>query len=330
MHLFFRCDCISLQLSAAGFHQVSSVTLSSCLLWKYTTWLKIIQHMQRDRALEPGKSEKGDKATRKWKRITCSGCKRPNSHPVYAFNGVCLFLPFQTNARIMWEVSPILGESPKPGRDSLQFVALSSKSNTQCVVKATYRAIDEGDFFSIGKMLVSQQLGIFVQTPLRQKHVREESNCWAAASTQHCCNDEGALAGYERPQGSITACSSAKTMTSSLLQCNILPSEDGRSTRNTRLQMSLEKCSRTSLCWRCHHCPKFHGMKHCLFPSVPLPPESCIFSTFLWPSETPTGEMGNTSAPEQPLNPSTGHSSESVIGLKSLKGSGKASAATAL
>lgn len=162
-------------------------------------------------------------------------------------------------------------------------------------------------------------------------HVSEESNCWAAASTPHCCNgDEGALEGYERPQGSITACSSAKTTTSSSLQCNILPSEDGKSTRSTKIQMSLEKCSRTSLCWRCHHCPKFHGMQHCLFPSMSWPWESCIFSTFLWPNETPTGEMENTSTPEQPLNPSTGHSSESVIGLKSLKGSREASAATAL
>lgn len=49
--------------------------------------------------------------------------KKPNSSlsslsPVYTFNGVRLFAPFQTNASIMWEVSSNLGDSPKTGMNS--------------------------------------------------------------------------------------------------------------------------------------------------------------------------------------------------------------------
>lgn len=53
------------------------------------------------------------------------------------------------------------------------------------------------------------------------------------------------------------------------------------------------------------------------FSQVYPDPQSHIFPSV----ETPTGDMENASAPEQPLNPRTGHSSESVIGLKSFKGS---------
>lgn len=74
------------------------------------------------------------------------------------------------------------------------------------------------------------------------------------------------------------------------------------------------------LCWRnaqgqvfvgvAHHCPKFHH------PQVPFPKFTLTLShTFSPPFcdsinlETPTGEMENASAPGQPLNPRTGHSS---------------------
>lgn len=49
-------------------------------------------------------------------------------------------------------------------RTVFSLFALSSKSDIQCIVKATQGTIDESDFFSRGKMLVSQQVKMFFTT----------------------------------------------------------------------------------------------------------------------------------------------------------------------
>lgn len=119
---------------------------------------------------------------------------------------------------------------------------------------------------------------------LEQVNVSEEANCRAAAPTECCCNgDEGTLPGCEKLLGNITACSSEtwKT-TSSSPKHNLLPSGDGKSTGNTKIQMSLlEKCSRTSLCWCCPSLPQIPPPTSA-FSQVYPDPESHIFSTFLW------------------------------------------------